>query len=200
MFEKLYCHIQNVLLLTRIKMKRSLRKIWYYLKVLLVVLFIIIEELTWKRVGEPIYRRIKALRIMRKFKTWISNVKHRYALLTIFLSVFLLMEITSTIGLVLIGTGAIVTGILFYTMKIFLTVPAVVIFNAGKKPLLSFWLIRFIFILILLMKRSRIFRNSKKYFRKIKVFFVEFKSSYFKKDTENSFLISIRKIYKYIRR
>lgn len=181
-------------------MQKYIRKIWHFIKVLLVVLFIIIEDLTWKRVGEPIYRRFKALEMMLKFKNWVSSVNHRYTLLTIFLSVFILMEITSTIGLILIGTGAIVTGALFYMMKVFLTVPAVVVFNVGKKPLLSFWFIRVVFILLIRMKRSKIFRKAKSQFRNFKLTFIQFKESYIKHKKKNSFLSSIQAIYRYLRR
>lgn len=181
-------------------MKKLLTQISHYIKIILVLLFIIIEDLTWNKIGEPVYRRIKALQIMQKFRTWVLNVKHRYALLAIFLSVFLLMEITSTLGLILVGTGAIYTGVLLYSAKIFLTVPAVVIFNTGKKTLLTFWIIRFVFSLIIHMKRSRVFRLAKTQFRNIKSSITKFKKYYFPDTVKSTFTRSFKILYRYLKR
>lgn len=172
-----------------------MRQVGHYIKVILVLGFYLVEVIAWKKIGEPVYRRVESLKIMDRFKAWVTSVEHRYALLAIFLSVFILMEITSTYGLILIGTGALFTGIGLYTMKLFLTVPAVIVFKAGKKPLLSFWVIKFVYGLIIRLKRSTIFRNIKKQVAKLRDASIQFKDEYLNGDGSVGFFDSIKTIY-----
>ncbi len=69
----------------------KLDKVLHYIKLLLVALFIVFEELAWNRIGEPAYNAIKSLQIMEKFKNWVADINHRYLLLLIFMIPFVLM-------------------------------------------------------------------------------------------------------------
>lgn len=181
------------------KIVKFFKSVSHYIKVILVYGFYFVEVIAWKYLGEPVYRNIESLKIMDRFKAWVSTVEHRYALLGIFLSVFVLMEIMSTYGLILIGTGAFFTGIGLYVGKLFLTVPAVVVFKAGKKPLLSFWVVKTVYALIIKLKRSKIFRNIKKQMAEISEGAVRFKDEYLNGDGKVGFFESIKIIYKDIR-
>lgn len=151
-----------------------------YFKILLVILFIIFEEILWNKVGKPIYELIKSLRLMVKFKEWVGEFKHRYALLVIFITPFVLMEIMSLLSLKSFATGAIGMGISLYVVKLVLTVPVVIIFNSGKKQLVSFFPIRYGYGMIINLKRSSTFRNVKKFTKKVKQVVREFKQEYYK--------------------
>lgn len=184
---------------SELKYRSLLGDIWHYFKVVLVYLFYVLEYVAWKKVGEPVYKVLSQLKIMDRFRVWVNSVDNRYALLLIFVNVFVLMEITSTYGLVLIGTGAIVTGIALYLVKLVLMVPAVVIWNSAKKPLLSFWLIRFVFGWIIRLRRSSMFRSAKRQIKKIKLGFIQFKDDYLNGNGELGFTDSIKAIYKNIK-
>jgi len=55
---------------------------------------------------------------MERFKTWVSEVKHRYQVLLIFLVPFVLMEVSSIYALKLITLGSIFTGIINSNIKL----------------------------------------------------------------------------------
>ena len=171
----------------------------HYIKVFLVVGFIIFEELAWKRLGQPAYEAIKPLKVMDKFKDWIADIDHRYMLLAIFFIPFILMEVSSIFaGKALLG-GAIITGIGLYTIKLLLTAPVVIIFNSGKKILVSFWVVKYGYGTILNLKRSNTFRSVKKFTVKLTESFKTFKMEYLN-TTDGDFSESIKKIYSDIKK
>jgi len=173
----------------------KLDKVLHYIKLLLVALFIVFEELAWNRIGEPAYNAIKSLQIMEKFKNWVADINHRYLLLLIFMIPFVLMEGASLAAFKAWGSGLLFTGIGLYSMKLLLTAPVVIIFNTGKKTLVSFWLIKYIYGMILNMKKSDIFRSVKRWGRKFKAELAVFKHDYL--DSHNgSFSASFKELYR----
>jgi len=177
----------------------KLNVLFHYIKIFLVVVFIIFEELAWKRLGQPAYEAIKSLKVMDKFKDWIADIDHRYMLLAIFLVPFMLMEVSSIFAGKALFSGAIVTGIGLYTIKLLLTAPVVIIFNSGKKILVSFWVVKYGYGTILNLKRSNTFRSVKKYTVKITESFETFKSDYLN-TTDGDFSESIKKMYSDIKK
>ncbi len=177
----------------------KLYKIMKYVKITLVILFILFEEIAWNRIGKPAYIKVKSLKIMNRFHLWISDFENRYILLVIFLMPFLLMELLSLIALKALATGAIVMGIGLYTIKILLTAPVVIIFNAAKKQLTSFYPIRYGYGSILQFKRSTTFRNVKHYISAIKAEIILFKNDYLDGDESNLF-DELKKLYQEIKK
>lgn len=177
----------------------KLYKITKYLKITSVVLFILFEEIAWNRIGKPAYLKVKSLKIMNRFQEWVSNFENRYILLAIFLTPFIMMEAASIVALKAFATGAIVTGIGLYTIKILLTAPVVIIFNASKKQLVSFYPIRYGFGMILRFKRSSTFRRVNHYIKCIKVEISNFKNDYLDGD-ETNLLDELKKLYSDIKK
>jgi len=165
---------------------------------LVVLLFIVFEELLWKKIGLPVHLKIKSLKIMMRFEEWVKDVNNRYVLLTVFLAPFVLMEIVGTLGIMAIGSGAIITGLGFYVIKGLLTIPVVSIFNTGKKELTSFQLIRQGYYVIIWFKRDRTYRKAKRAIKVIIKNLSEFSEEVFDGDAriKNSFI----KIYKNIKK
>jgi hypothetical protein len=151
---------------------------------LVVLLFIVFEELLWKRIGKPVYVKIKSLKIMVRFEKWVKDVNNRYVLLAVFLAPFVLMEIVGTLGLMAIGSGAIITGLGFYVIKGLLTIPVVSIFNTGKKELVQFQLIRQGYYIVIWFKRDRTYRKAKRAINVILKNLSEFSEDVFDGDTE----------------
>ena len=140
-----------------------------YIKILFVVLFIIFEEIAWKRIGEPAYIAIQSLKIMDRFKLWIADISHRYMLLGVFIIPFILMEVSSIYAGAALFSGSIIMGLGLYAIKLILTAPVVIIFNAGKETLVSFWAIKYGYGMILRLKRSKTFRSVKSFTAKLKI-------------------------------
>jgi len=132
------------------------------IKILAVLLFIAFELIAWEKLGKPTYNKIRSLKIMDRFKLWISIIEHRYLLLIIFLTPFIFMEIASLMAISALAKGLIVTGIGLYTIKLLLTAPVVIIFNVSKKILVTFPVIKYSYGMILNLKRSSVFRQTKK--------------------------------------
>lgn len=166
-----------------------------YIKILFVVLFIIFEEIAWKRIGEPAYIAIQSLKIMDRFKLWIADISHRFMLLGVFLIPFVLMEVSSIYAVKSLATGAVITGLGLYAIKLLLTAPVVIIFNAGKETLVSFWVIKYGYGIILRFKRSKTFRSVKRFTAKFKAELKIFKDEYLN-SANGDFSKSINKMYK----
>lgn len=147
---------------------KFLKKAIYAIKVILVVCFILVEEIVWNKIGEPAYNIVKSLAIMDKFKIWVSDIEHRYLLLFIFLTPFIMMEVLSLVAVKAFAVGAFGLGVTLYVFKIILTVPVAIIFNSAKKTLVSFWIIKYGYGMLLRFKRSKVFRNVKSYLRELK--------------------------------
>ncbi len=169
-------------------------KIVHYVKILFVVLFIIFEEIAWKRIGEPAYRAIRSLKIMNRFKLWIADISHRYILLGVFIIPFVLMEVSSIYAGAALFSGSIIMGLGLYAIKLLLTAPVVIIFNAGKEILVSFWIIKYGYGTILRFKRSKTFRGVKKFTAKLKVELKIFKDEYLD-NANGNFSESFKKMY-----
>lgn len=175
-----------------------MERVLHYIKILFVVGFIIVEELAWKKVGLPVYNSVASLKIMDRFKSWISEVENRATLVIIFLLPFVLMEISSIYALKLIATGAVFTGIGLYMFKLLLTIPVVIIFNSGKSILVKFWPIRFGFGSILKLKRSKTFRRVKQYTSKLKEEWTMFRHDFL--DGDANFGDELKKMYEDIKK
>jgi hypothetical protein len=144
-----------------------------YIKLFLVAIFIIFEDLIWHRIGQPIYEAVKSLGIMARFRSWVAEVKHRYALLAIFLAPFIIMEIVGLLSLKAFAVGAIILGITLYIFKVLLTIPVVIIFNTAETELRSFYVIDWGYCLILKIKQSETFLTIKQYVATIKAEIVQ---------------------------
>lgn len=186
-------------------MKKYIIKPMVYL---FVMLFIVFEEYIWDKIFKYIYIKIKNLDLISDFKEYLLKEDNRYIILLIFLLPFMIMEGVSILGLIFIGKGFIILGLSMYLIKILATIPVVIIFNSGKKRLLSFYLIKLGYFLILKFKRSKIYRNTKKNiinykndFKKvILIKFKEIKAIFSDSNDKFSFTILFDKTYKTIKR
>lgn len=172
----------------------KLNIIVHYIKVFIVVIFIVFEEIAWKRLGEPAYNAIKSLKIMDRFKEWIADIDHRYKLLVVFLIPFVLMEISSIYAGSELVSGSIFKGLGLYSTKLMLTAPVVIIFNYGKKILVSFWVIKYGYGAVLNLKRSKTFRSVKIFIGTLKESINGFNADYLN-SMDGNFSESIKKMY-----
>jgi len=145
-----------------------MNRIFKYLKILGVVLFIIFEDIIWRKLAKPLYEKIKSFKVMDVFAEWVNDVEHRYALLFIFiLPVFFDILLSYLFG-VAMANAMILTAIGIYVLKAVASVMMFLIFKIGKKKLTSFYIIRVAYYYILKIKASSIFRNTRKYLSEVK--------------------------------
>jgi hypothetical protein len=104
---------------------------------ILVTVYIVLEELVWENIAEPIYRFIHSLAILQKPEELIRGLD-RHVLLAMFLILFVQVELLGLFALQLIGTGKVVVGTLLYAGKIPVAAFTFWLFRISKEKLMTF--------------------------------------------------------------
>jgi len=114
----------------------------------------------------------------------VAEFKNRYALLLIFLTPFIIMEIIGLLSLKAFATGAIILGITLYILKVLLTVPVVIIYKSAEQELRSFSLIDFGHTIIMKIRESELFLSVKASLAKFKEEIRQIKIQYLSSGSE----------------
>lgn len=117
--------------------KRILTKITNLFLAFWVAVYIILEELVWDTLAQPIYDYIHSLRILQKLEASIETF-NRYTLLVIFLALFIQVELLGIISLKMITQGNISEGVVLYIGKIPIAIFTFWLFRISKEKLISF--------------------------------------------------------------
>jgi hypothetical protein len=104
---------------------------------ILVTVYIVLEELVWENIAEPIYRFIHSLAILQKPEEFIRGLD-RHVLLVVFLVLFIQVELLGLFALQLLGTGKVVAGTLLYAGKIPVAAFTFWLFRISKEKLMTF--------------------------------------------------------------
>jgi hypothetical protein len=118
-------------------LKRRLPKIFNIPLTLLILIYLILEELIWDRVAEPIYRYIHGLKLLQRVEGRIHALD-RYTLLAVFLSLFAGVEGLGVIALALFAQGLVIPGTLLYAAKIPIAAFTFWLFRIAQDKLLTF--------------------------------------------------------------
>jgi len=119
------------------KLKQLLKKLFLFLQTSLILTYLLLEELVWHNIAEPITKYLKHLNIAKRVELFL-NRQNRYVVLVIFLSMFIIAEGLGLLTPIFIAKGLAFMAILMYGFKIVLATFAFWIFNTQKKSLLSF--------------------------------------------------------------
>ena len=84
----------------------------------LQTIYIVLEELIWENIAEPIYTLIHGLSILHRSRGVYWNELNRHVLLVLFLTLFIQVELLGIFALQMIGTGNVIAGTALYTRKI----------------------------------------------------------------------------------
>lgn len=98
-------------------LKRIFAKITDSVLAILVTVYIVLEELVWENIAEPIYSFIHGLSILQKAEALIQGL-NRHVLLALFLGLFIQVELLGLFALKLVGTGKVIAGTVLYAAKI----------------------------------------------------------------------------------
>ena len=87
------------------------------LQLLIVIIYILFEELIWEGIAKPIYKAIHALRILQKIEIKLNSVSPSL-ILVIFVVLLVIVEAAGIYAGMLFVSGQIVIGMVLYISKI----------------------------------------------------------------------------------
>jgi len=117
--------------------KKLLRRIYFLIQISLILIYLLLEEVIWDNIAEPIVLYFKSLKIAKRVELFLKK-QNRYTVLVIFLSMFVIAEGLGLLSPVFVAKGLAFMGIVLYGIKIILATFAFWIFNTQKDTLLSF--------------------------------------------------------------
>lgn len=175
------------------------------LELAITAIYLIFEELVWKRLAYPIYLFFKRLRPIRQFNVHIGRRMNRWLVLGIFALSFVLVEMFGLISVLLIAEGQIKTAIAAYLLKIPGSAFAFGILASGKRKLNSFAVFRFayghIMRLVDWIKQRDVYHAIKhkltRLKQRIKAWFAAFR---LRVKTRHGLMHRLKRRYKFIRR
>lgn len=118
-------------------LKLLYRKIFNALLTVLILIYLILEELVWERIAEPVYEFIHSLKILHNVEQAIAGL-NRYAVLVLFLVLFAVVEGLGIVAIGLFAQGLIVPATVLYAGKIPITAFTFWLFKITQDKLMTF--------------------------------------------------------------
>ncbi len=182
-------------------LKKLLDRLILLIQLILVVIFIVFEEVIWEGIAQPIYRYIHELHILQAFEARLRKL-NRYVLLVLFLILFVSVEGAGMLAGVMLVQGRVVTAVLLYAAKIPIAAFVFWMFHATESTLLSFdwfhWTYEKILAFFAWIKEREIYREARAMFRETKASFRVFKAKYF--SGENTLSKRFKRLYRVVKR
>jgi hypothetical protein len=145
-------------------LKTLYRKAINALLTALILIYLLLEELVWERIAEPIYDFIRELKILQKLELVIFRL-NRYAVLAAFLVLFAIVELLGVIAIGLLADGQVFTATLVYFGKIPIAAFTFWLFRIAQDKLMAFtWFkicYEWLMAVLLKIKTSAIYVNIK---------------------------------------
>ena len=165
-------------------------------QLLLVIIYIIFEEIIWEGVAKPIYQYIHSFKILQTIETKLQNFNN-YIILFIFISLLLLVETFGLYAGVLFVSGHIILGLSLYIAKLPIAGFTFWLFRATEDKLMAFGWFAFLYNQIVRfmdwIKSTQIYKDTISYSAKIKIYIKDFKSKYFA--NKSQFIEKLKKLY-----
>jgi len=179
-------------------------KLLSLLQLLLVIVYIVFEELIWEGIAKPIYEAIHSLKILQKLE---AKLKHVNASVILIIFVILL-AIVETFGIyagMLFVSGKILLGLGLYLSKIPIAAFTFWLFRVTEDKLMQFgwfkWLYDWLIHGIEWLKSRPVYMKTMKRLKvlklEIKEYIKVFKAKYFSK--ESSFMQKLKSLYRTIK-
>ena len=181
------------------------RKSITLLQLLLVLVFIVFEEIIWEGIAKPIYEWIHSLRLLQKVESWLQGV-NATVILVIFVVMLASVEMLGIYAGILFVSGQAALGLVLYLTKIPIAAFTFWMFRVTESKLMQFgwfkWLYGKIMQMIDWLKSLDIYQSTMKKIKatreKIKEWFRKFKRKYFAK--ESPFVTRLKRLYRSIKR
>ena len=180
------------------------QKIITLLQLLLVIIFILFEEIIWEGIAYPIYKYVRSLAILQKVEAKLHAV-NRYVILVIFVAMLAFVEAFGLYAGYMFVMGHVLTGLALYLSKIPIAAFTFWMFSVTEDKLMRFgWFKRIygkIMAAIDWLKSLGIYRSTmlkiKTTKEKIKRFWRSVKAKYFSK--ESPFVTKLKKLYRSVK-
>ena len=169
-------------------------------QLILVLIYIIFEELIWEGIAHPIYTYIHSLKILQKVEDKLHAV-NAYVILVIFILMLASVETLGIYAGILFVSGQVLLGLSLYISKIPIAAFTFWMFRVTEDKLMQFawfkWLYEWIMRGIDWLKSSTIYHSTILRIKEIKEKIKTFKIKYFSK--ESPFVSRIKRLYKSIK-
>jgi hypothetical protein len=157
------------------------------LQLLVVLIFIIFEELIWEGIAKPIYQRIHALRILQTIEQKLKGV-NATVILVLFVLLLLTVELFGIYAGILFVSGHFLLGLMLYLSKIPIAAFTFWMFRVTEEKLMQFgwfkWLYMRLMALVDWLKSLPIYQSTMKRLKdlktEIKAWLKRLKEKYFK--------------------
>ena len=170
------------------------------LQLLIVIVYIIFEELIWEGIAKPIYEAIHALKILQKLEIKLKTLNPSVILL-IFVVLFVIVEAAGIYAGMLFVSGQIHIGLMLYISKIPIAAFTFWLFRITEEKLMRFgwfkWIYEWIMRAIDWIKSREIHKKMMERFVQFKMRAKAFKEKYFA--NQSSFIEKMKELYKTVK-
>jgi len=171
---------------------------------IIVLVYIVFEEIIWEGISKPIYEFLHSLKILQKVETLLHSV-NAYVVLVIFVLLLIFVEILGIYAGILFVQGKVWHGLTLYMSKIPIAAFTFWVFRITEDKLMQFGWFKWIYDLLISaidwLKSKHIYISTVKKIKRvkadIKVYIKSFKDRYFSTDT--LFTAKIKQLYKTVK-
>jgi hypothetical protein len=179
-------------------------KIITLLQLVVVLIYIIFEELIWEGISKPIYEFIHSLEILQKIETLLCRM-NAYIILVVFVFLLGTVELLGIYAGVLFVSGKMWHGLILYLTKVPIAAFTFWVFRITEEKLMTFgwfkWIYEKVMSAIDWLKSLTIYISTMEKLKflkmKIKAFKIRIKEQYFSKKSQ--FLKKTKHLYKTIK-
>ena len=177
-----------------------LHKLILIFQLILVIIYIIFEELIWEGIAKPVYTFVHSLKILQKVEAKLQHVNPS-VVLVIFVVLFVIVEAFGIYAGMLFVSGQVFLGLTLYISKIPIAAFTFWLFRVTEDKLMQFgwfkWLYDWVMNAISWLKSSEMYTKMMERLKKIKtsvkVYIVEFKAKYFA--GKSPFIEKVKRLY-----
>ena len=174
------------------------------LQLLLVLIFIIFEELIWEGIAKPIYDAVHSLKILQKIEVKLQRV-NPFVILVFFVVLLAVVETFGIYAGMLFLSGRVIMGLSLYLMKIPIAAFTFWLFRATEEKLMQFGWFKWIYERIMQgidwLKSLQIYKDTMVRLQKLKETLKRFrnkvKERYFKE--ESPLVKKLKKYYRHLK-
>lgn len=170
------------------------------LQLLLVMTYIIFEELIWEGIAKPVYQAIHALKILQKLEVKLETLNPSVILL-IFVVLFVIVEAAGIYAGMLFVSGQVHIGLMLYISKIPIAAFTFWLFRVTEEKLMRFgwfkWLYEWIMKAIDWIKSREIHQRMIERLVQFKMRAKAFKEKYFA--GKSPFIEKMKQLYKTVK-
>jgi len=175
-------------------------KLTSLLQLVLVIIYIIFEELIWEGIAKPIYEAIHSLKVLQKVEKKLQHI-NASVILVIFVFLLAVVEIFGIYAGMLFVSGKVLLGLGLYLSKIPIAAFTFWLFRVTEDKLMQFgwfkWLYEKMMAGIAWLKSREVYISTMKRLKELKLLVKTWKEKYFA--SQSPFILKLKKLYKSVK-